>query len=260
MEGIQTSIAKTVKACLDIDTKVDTIQASVVATKTYAEAAASTPSPITTKPPMGPAKRQQEEEAKKENAKYSITLTAKAAPEDTKKTLVNALPKQIKEQCQQTIDAADIPCQPKITSINKLTKDQLRLQLRTVEQAQNLRNAQVDWNTAYEGLKMHKPMYPKVVHRVRTDAINLNDDHSNTISEWETENLSRGIKIVKIATLRRRAKHTPTAHRSLIIYTDDKDAAKKCLELRFIIDSLRHKVEKFAPDLYINQCFKCHEF
>jgi hypothetical protein len=258
IEGIQTSIAKTVEVCTTIENKIELLQANVAATKTYAQAAASTPAP--TKPPKGVAKLQQEEQARKENAKYAITLTAKAATEEVKKKLADADPGEIKSQCQKSIDLADIPSKPNITSINKLTRDQLRLQIRTIEQANHLRNTSIDWDSAYEGLKLHKPLYPIVVHRVRTDAINFDIDHSETIKDWETENQSRDIKITRVRPLRRQAKHVPKAHRSLIVYTEDKDAANKCLELGFIIDSMRHKVEKFAPDLYIHQCFQCHGF
>jgi len=95
---------------------------------------------------------------------------------------------------------------------------------------------------------------------VRTEAINLDTDHSDTIKEWENENSDRAIKIIKVIPLRRTAKHRPTAHHSLKIYTEDKEAANRCIQRGFVIDSLKHKVERYAPQWHMNQCYKCYGF
>ena len=139
-------------------------------------------------------------------------------------------PKVIKAQFQKAVDAAALPSTPKVVSINKLPKNTIRLQFKTTEQAEQSRKASINWDIAYEGVKAHKPIYGIVVHGVKSDAINLDIDHSDIIKEWEEDNSDRGIKIMKIATLRRIAKHKPTAHHSLKIYTEDKDAANKCIQ------------------------------
>jgi len=43
------------------------------------------------------------------------------------------------------------------------------------------------------------------------------------------------------------AKHRPTYHHSFKIYTEGKDAANKCIQRGFIINSTKHKVERYAP-------------
>jgi hypothetical protein len=89
--------------------------------------------------------------------------------------------------------------------INKLGKNTLQLQFRTIDEAKAVREARVTWEEAYPGLAMHKPKYGPVIHGVPTGAIDLDDlKHDNTIKEWETDNSSRNIKIVKASPLRRR--------------------------------------------------------
>ena len=60
--------------------------------------------------------------------------------------------------------------------------------------------------------------------------------------------------------LRRQEKHKPMPHKSLIVFTEDKEAANECIKLRFLIDGMRLKAEKYVPHLHINQCFRCHGF
>ena len=99
-----------------------------------------------------------------------------------------------------------------------------------------------------------------MVHGIKTNAINLDSDHKDTVKEWESENQERGIKIEQITTLGKKGKHRPTPHSSLVIFTESKEAANKCINLGFIISSTRHKVERYAPELHINQCYNCHGY
>ena len=151
----------------------------------------------------------------------------------------------------------DLASKPKVIGINTLANNGLRLQFKTASEAQEVQKTSIDWAIAYEGLKPHKPKYGIVMHGIRTDAINLLEDHEDTIREWEAEN--EGLKIIKVTALRR--KHTPTATRSLIVFTEDKEAANNVMKRGFIVDSLKHrKLQRYAPHLYINQCYKCYGF
>jgi len=47
---------------------------------------------------------------------------------------------------------------------------------------------------------------------------------------------------------------------SVIIFTEDPHAADKCIKLGFFINSLRHKAEKYAPQLHITQCYNCYDY
>ena len=81
------------------------------------------------------------------------------------------------------MDEVALPSAPKIVSINKLPRNTIRLQFKTTEQAEQARKASINWDIAYEGIKANKPIYGIVVHGVRTDAINLDNDHSDIIKE-----------------------------------------------------------------------------
>ena len=244
--------------------KVDELKTIITTTseRTYAQIAASGTTATTTKakPTIGPEKVRQREQAKREREQYEVTLTAYSASKETKVSIDEKHAKELKIQFQKAVDAVALPDKPKVVSVNKIERFGIRLLFRTPEQVEQVRKAPVDWDIAYEGVKANKPIYGIVVHGVRTDAINLDTDHSNTIKEWEEENSDRGITITKVMTLRRTAKHRPTTHCSLKIYTEDKDAANKCIQRGFIIDSLKHKVERYAPQWYLNQCYKCHGF
>ena len=244
--------------------KVEELKAIITTSseKTWAQIAASSTDTSTAKakPTIGPEKVQQREQAKREREQYEITLNATLAKDEIRTLIDKEHPKVIKAQFQKAVDAAALPSTPKVVSINKLPKNTIRLQFKTTEQAEQSRKASINWDIAYEGVKVHKPIYGIVVHGVKFDAINLDIDHSDIIKEWEEDNSDRGIKIIKIATLRRIAKHKPTAHHSLKIYTEDKDAANKCIQRGFVIDSVKHKVERYAPQWHLNQCYKCHGF
>ena len=244
--------------------KVEELKAIITTSseKTWAQIVASSTDTSTAKakPTIGPEKVQQREQAKREREQYEITLNATLAKDEIRTLIDKEHPKVIKAQFQKAVDAAALPSTLKVVSINKLPKNTIRLQFKTTEQAEQSRKASINWDIAYEGVKAHKSIYGIVVHGVKSDAINLDIDHSDIIKEWEEDNSDRGIKIIKIATLRRIAKHKPTAHHSLKIYTEDKDAANKCIQRGFVIDSVKHKVERYAPQWHLNQCYKCHGF
>jgi len=225
-------------------------------TKTYAQIAATAlPTPATqiTSP------RQLElTQARKERAEYEITLSASGADNATKDKLANDSHKVITEKLQQAINVAGLQEKPVLKSVNKMSKNTFRLYFRTPEDAKLIKNTLIDWNTAYDGLDIHKPKYGIVIPGVPMEAINYASDYTATIRKWEEQN---GFKICSSAPLKRHPKHKPAARRSLIIFTYDRDAANRCLSQGFFIDNLRYnKLEKYAPHLYICQCFKCHRY
>ena len=245
----------------NLEKKIDELKASLALLteslmnpKTWAQVASAAPPP---QQQPNSAKREQLAEAKCERATIEVTLTAKDAPDETKNKIINCHPKEVTERCQEAINAMDLASKPKVIGINTLANNGLRLQFKTASEAQEVQKTSIDWAIAYEGLKPHKLKYGIVMHAIRTDAINLLEDHEDTIREWEAEN--EGLKIIKVTALRR--KHTPTATRSLIVFTEDKEAANNVMKRGFIVDSLKHrKLQRYAPHLYINQCYKCYGF
>jgi hypothetical protein len=240
-----------------IEQELQELKASMSESKTWAQIAATKTPPN----PTGMAKRQQLENAKKERSRYEVTLTAASASEEIKKELATKDPKEITTRCQQAIDATDMTNKAKVLGINRLANDSIRLQCKSAEDAQQIQTTNIDWNKAFKGLKVHKPQYGVVVHGVPTEAIDLSEEHENIIREWEEANDARGIKIAKVVPLRRQTKyHRPAAHRSLVIFTEDPQAADKCITMGFLIDNQKCKTERYAPQCHINQCYNCYEY
>jgi len=207
-------------------------------------------------------KRQQAELAKSERAKFQFTLSTKAASEEAKKELEAQHPKVITARCQHAIDKSNLATKPKVQGINPPKNNQLRLQFKTAEETQGLQ--EVDWNEAYEGLKANKPKYGVVIHGVAKSAINLTENHDETIKEWERDNESKGIKIVKVIPLRRERggdseRETSGKHHSIVVFTHDAVSADHCIRYGFFIDKLCHKTARFAPQYFLIQCYNCHE-
>ena len=122
----------------------------------------------------------------------------------------------------------------------------------------------VDWNTAFKGLAVHKPKYGIIVHGVSSKEVQDFEDEKvkeAIIKEWEESN--SGLKIKAITKLRRkpRARSDSPPNQSIVVFTENPSAADYCIKQGFFINSLhRPKVERYAPELYITQCYKCHEF
>ena len=194
--------------------------------KTYAQIAAAA-TPTTTMPQKTPPRQHQLTQVRKERAPYEVTLSARGANSATKDKLAKDSHKVITENLQRAIDMADLPIKPAIKSVNKMSKNTLRLYFKTPNDANLIRNTTIDWNIAYGGLGMHRPKYGIIVHGVPMEAINLSSDYTTTIQDWEEQN--KGLKISNVAPLKRHPKHTPAANHSLIIFTHDRDAANKSL-------------------------------
>jgi len=242
-----------------IEAELQNLHTAMKSTRTWAQVA-TTPPPLQLKATISPEKKQFLENARKQRGQYEVTLTTSRANTETKEEIKTSSIKEIKTRLQKMIDEADIAAKPILRAINKMGENILRLQFQTMEEATAVRKTNIDWDTAYPGLKIHKPQYGIVVHGVPIEAINLNENHDETICEWESINNEKKIKISRITTLRRQEKHKPTAHRSLIIFTENQEAANNCIELGFVINHYRHRVDKYAPHLHIKQCYNCYAF
>ena len=227
--------------------------------KTWAQVAA-TPPIQSEKPRVSTEKREEAERTRKQRAEYEMTLTAAASPAEVKEAIKTNHPREITEALQKAIDEAKLQGKPRLYSINKLGMHNIRLIFKTKETAKTVRDAGIDWNRAFPGLSTHKPKYGIVIHGVPNEAIDLDSEYDSSIQEWEAQNSEKGIKITRVTTLHRQEKHKPTPHKSLIVFTEDKEAANECIKLGFLIDRMRLKAERYTPHLHINQCFRCHGF
>src|SRR5208282_3126099 len=145
-------------------------------------------------------------------------------------------PAKITEHLQKAINETTlIADKPRILGINKVANDMIKLQFNTAAEAEQIRSATIDWNVAYSRIKAHRPYHAVAAFGIPTRAINLSGDHAETVKSWEKQNGT--LTIAKIATLRRQAKHKPTAYQSLVIFTEDKDAANKLIKQGFFINN-----------------------
>lgn len=240
-----------------LERKIDELTAAITSGRSYAQVAAT--NTATPAPTIATIKRQQLQLGNKERAAVELALSASSASSEVQQQIVTDHPKSVTAKFQHAINMTNnLDNKPRILGINKQGKgNSVRLQFKTAAEAQQVKEAEIDWNLAFEGIQVHKPKYGIAVHGVATNSINLNDDYNDTAMVWENQN---DMKIVKITTLRRQAKHQPTAHRSLIIFTENAEAANRCIKRGFFIDNLHHRAERYAPHLHINQCYKCHGF
>ena len=239
-----------------LEKKLDDLKATITSGRSYAQVAATNthlPAPPTA------LKQQQLKLGNKERAAVELMLSASNARSEIQQQITSEHPKDVTAKFQHAISMADsIVNKPRILGINRQGKgNSVRLQFKTSTEAQQVKEANINWGLAFECVHLHKPKYGIVVHGVATGAINLNEEYDDITADWENQN---NIKIVKVTTLRRQAKHQPTAHRSLIVFTEDAEAANRCIKRGFFIDNLHHKAERYAPHLHINQCYKCHGF
>src|SRR5579859_8092126 len=237
---------KTALNLSNIEAEIKDLKATFHETpKTWANVVANTnteATPLTVKARV--KHREIQEKLRKEREPYEVVLTT--LNKETKEELNTMQAHKITEQCQNIIDknTAD---KPKINGINRITNG-IRLQCKSPEDAKLLRQ-EVDWNTAFKELAVHKPKYGIVVHRVSTAQVTgIEDDdiQRSTVQEWEEKN---GIKIKSIKQLRRKPRsNKPTSlNSSVIVFTEDPHAADKCIKFGFFIDSLQHKAEKYTP-------------
>jgi hypothetical protein len=160
------------------------------------------------------------------------------------------------------IDKATLLGKPRLEGVNKLGRDIIRMRAETKEGAKTIKEAGINWDEAYPGMRVYKPKFGVVVHGVPLHAINLDtDDYSETKDEWQSQNANSKITITNITTLRKaRHRHRPTAHRSIVVFTEDAKAADHCIQHGFFIDKQILKAERYAPHLHITQCYKCHGY
>jgi hypothetical protein len=202
-------------------------------------------------------------EARKERSQYEITLTTSNAPTPTRESIETMPHKDITSRLQKAIDSAALPGKPQIQGVNKLGREIIRMRAETKEGARAVKEANIDWNEEFPGMTAYKPKYGIVVHGVPTHAINF-DPATNTDdvkNEWETQNASSKVTITHIKPLRKaRKRHRPTAHQSIVVFTENAEAADQCIKHGFAVEKQILKAERYAPHLHITQCYKCHKY
>src|SRR5947207_5252857 len=208
-------------------------------------------------------RRKQEQNLRRERAKYEVMLTAAAAPDETKNLLATLHEKEITKRCQHAIDVSingDAFDKPRLNGVNKLAQNNIRLQCRTPEQAEELQN--INWGLAFKGLCVYRPNFGIVVHHVpkaELDMTCLDNEDSRNLQAVKIQRANT-LPVTKIAPLRRKNSERTSAHHSLVIFTNDPDATDRCIKYGLYINYRRYRVERYAPHLQITQCFKCYDY
>ena len=114
---------------------------------------------------------------------------------------------------------------PRIIRVNKLANS-IHLRFETEAEANTVRGLHITeddiWNTAFQGLRVHEPMYGIVVHDVPVVDLNPeNMEDKSRIKRLERENNMKAGKITKITSLRRKKNYNSEKvklHHSIVGY------------------------------------------
>jgi hypothetical protein len=247
---------------------MDEIKAAILKPQTWATVtAANTPSPLqlATTNSRTQAKEQlvkQQQQKKQDLAKLEVVLTVDSHEPNARDTLADATYEDITKQLQATVQQAPITKKPKINAIQKLKSGDIKIICQTTDEAATLKN--INWASAYNGLSIKKPRYGIVVHGIPREYIqslgsDINSKEVTTI--LEQQNSPQNLTVTNISTLRRLKQEisTPT-HTSIIIFTNDAEAADACINSGIIINYRRFPAEKYCPQLKLTQCYKCHKY
>src|SRR5436305_7097250 len=218
--SIMNTLAQIQNSVVNLETKYNDIEAKVVETlKIYAEIMKST-SLKEFKIEQQTQRRKQRETLRQERQKYGVTLNLKNTKKP--KSILSMSAKDIAERCQQAINRLYVNTSdsPRIIGVSKLAQS-FRLQFETEEAiiVRKLNQTKDDiWNTAFEGLKIHVPMYGIVVHGIPIANLDPTTmDNTETIKQLEGENNMKPETIVKITPLRRRKNHDSVKlHHSIV--------------------------------------------
>jgi len=246
-----------------VDKKMNLVINILTKDKTYTQTVTAAPRPTTQQ--LSPAKERLNK-ARQDRAQYEINLTMANAPKDTQELIRSSSYKEIIRRFQETIDKAELGGKPKLEDVKKLSRGVIRIQATTKEGAKTIREANINWEEAYTGIKIYKRQCGIVIHGVPVWAINLEPgyeetkEYKDTINDWQRENASRNnITIASIIPLVRKTKIGKT-HQSIIVTMEDAEAADRCIINHFFIESQSFEAEKYAPQYRLRQCYKCQEF
>jgi len=232
--------------------------------KTFAQAITEGNTAVPQKPPSNKEKlnteRKKAKKAKsKEREKFAITMTAQAAPDNTKNQLKAMHAKDIIQKCQEAIEKEFKEGHiPKIHGVNKRENDTYKFHCESEKDPELLHT--MDWGAIFNGVTASKRKYGLVIHGVpKSDLDPSKEDQIILRDELEEENTSRNLQAEQVFPLRRTKKQLekPTAHHSIVILTTRIRAADDCLKRGMFIKGRYYLPEKYTPDLNIKQCYKC---
>lgn len=193
-----------------------------------------------------------QDKARNEQAKRDIVITARGASDDTKKKIENAEEEEITDSLQELIQQSASAAGIKVQGIRKLAKHVVRIRCHTESDAKQIR--ELNWDELLEGAAVMETEYGIVVHGV--------PKHKMTNIEEFMANIERlnGIKVKRVALLRKNTRSTESPTQSIIIFMGSPEEANKCINDAVIIGRRRHGANRYTPQCQIRQCFNCQVY
>jgi hypothetical protein len=255
-ETITTTITQTLEESLK-ETR------TITDTRTYAQAASTTPPPSST-PAINRTNEiqqrnlQRKVQQRRERNKLEVVLNTQEMDLDTKEQVEQHSHAEITAKLQQTVESQVKDNFPIIHGIEKLKSQNIRIHCNTEEEAEQLRK--LNWDTAYNGLTVHQSKYGIMIPGVPTEMINPDDLKNPEIArQLEYQNREKEIKIIGMKTLRHKLKNN-TQHYSLVIFLTNPKSADQCIKHGLYINHQRFFPEKYTPQFQLIQCYKCQKF
>ncbi len=195
---------------------------------------------------------------RQEKNKLEVVLTTSEMDPDTKKQIEQHSHTEIMAKLQQNVESQMKNNFPNIHGIEKLKSQGIRILCSTEEEAEQL--CKLNWDKAYNGLRVHQPKYGIMIPGVPKEMINPNELKNPEIAkQLEEQNKEKGIQIIEMKTLRRKLKDN-TQHYSLVAFFTNPDTADQCIKWGFYIDHQWFYPEKYTPQFQLIQCYKCQKF
>ena len=218
-----------------VNKKINLIVNILMKEKTWTQIIAST---LTLAAKQLVAVKQRFEKARKDQTQYEVTLTMTDALDRIYELIKSTPHKGITDSLQKTIDKVTLEGKPPIEGINKLGRGMIHLRAATKEGAKTIRDASIEWKDAYPRLKVYKLKYSVVIHRVPTETIGWDANTcTQTKDELQKQNAKSNIIITSIRPLcKARKQHKPPSHQSIVVYTEDGEAADRYIQIGFLVD------------------------
>lgn len=116
---------------------------------------------------------------------YEVKLTNQHMPENVKREFEEAHIKDVLKKLQSAINEANIEGKKPTLQAGNKYPNSIRLQCDTIKEAQLLRNTDITWGNAFQGLKVHVPKYGIVIHGIPKDEIKPEENQDEIIARIE---------------------------------------------------------------------------
>ena len=205
------------------------------------------------------ARRERLEKIKKEREKTEVTLSLHNATGDMRNMLSQmeekAIANCLQENLRDRLASEDIE-DVKIRGIRKATKDILKIQCDTEEDALTLKK--LKWETILDGATTMKTTHSIVLNGVSKQHIDLESQSQEEIKALlEQDN---NIKVSRVTRLMRKVRNPNAPTQSLVAHMESLEDANYCINNDVRIGHRIYTAERYIPQCQIRQCFNCQGY